>query len=80
MEGNLYNFYYKMGLHLRNSPYVNTLNMCEEKCKTLNPSKYKKNPFASTMKKNIFQKVQNSISNFGIKETIKIIIKKLRRR
>lgn len=80
MEGSLYNFYYKMALHLQDSPYINTLNMCIEKCKTLNSKKYEKNAISIKHKKTLIQKLQYSISNFGLIETIKIVIKKILRR
>ena len=80
MEGNLYNFYFKMASHLQDSPYINTLNMCIDKCKSLNFKKYKRTPISLRCEKSIIQKLKYSILNFGIMGTIKIILKRILKR
>ena len=80
LEGSVYNYYYKMALHLKNSPYRNTLKMCIDKCKKIDIEKYEKRPINDNLEKNLVEKVIYCLDNYGIILTIKIIIKKLVKR
>lgn len=79
LEGSLYNYYYKMALHLRYSPYKETMQYCINKCKEINNRKYNKHPI-TTENTNYFSKVIYCIKEYGIIETFKIIVKKILRR
>lgn len=80
LEGSVYNYYYKMALHLKNSPYRETLKMCIDKCKKIDIKKYEKRPINDNLEKNLVEKVIYCLDNYGIILTIKIIIKKLVKR
>lgn len=80
IEGSVYNFYYKMAIHLKNSPYQKTLKMCVDKCKKIDLKKYEKRPIDNTKEKNVFEKVVYCLDNYGLVATIKIIIKKIIKR
>lgn len=80
LEGSVYNYYYKMALHLKNSPYRETLKMCIDKCKNIDIKKYEKKPINDNLEKNLVEKVIYCLDNYGIISTIKIIIKKLVKR
>lgn len=80
IEGSVYNFYYKMAIHLKNSPYQKTLKMCVDKCKKIDLKKYEKRPIDNTKEKNVFEKVVYCLDNYGLVATIKIIIKKVIKR
>lgn len=79
LEGSLYNYYYKMALHLRYSPYKETTQYCINKCKEINAKKYNKQPI-TTEHTNYLSKVIYCIREYGIIETTKNIIKKILRR
>ena len=79
LEGSLYNYYYKMALHLRFSPYKETIEYCINKCKEINNKKYNKCPITIKSDGNL-NKVIYCIKEYGLIETIKIVIKKILRR
>ncbi len=80
LEGSVYNFYYKMAIHLKTSPYQKTLEMCIDKCKKIDLQKYEKRPINNTTDKNVLEKVIYCLDNYGLVATIKIIIKKIIKR
>lgn len=80
LEGSIYNYYYEMALHLMQSPYTETFNMCIEKCKGINLKKYNKHPISLNNTKTIIQKVKYCLKNYGLMNTIKIIFRKLLKR
>lgn len=80
LEGSVYNFYYKMAIHLKTSPYQKTLEMCIDKCKKINPKKYKKRPVDFTKKRSLLEKITYCLDNYGLAATIKIIIKNIIKR
>ncbi len=79
LEGSLYNFYYKMAIHLKDAPYAKTLNMCIKKCQEINPKKYSYKPIKGEKKKTLYEKIVYCIDNYGYIYTIKVIIKKILR-
>lgn len=80
LEGSIYNYYYKMALHLKNSPYRNTLKMCIDKCKKIDIKKYEKRPINDNKERKLLEKVIYCLDNYGVISTIKIIVKKLVKR
>lgn len=80
LEGSVYNYYYKMALHLKNSPYRETLKMCIDKCKNIDIKKYEKKPINDNKERKLLEKVIYCLDNYGVISTIKIIIKKLVKR
>ena len=80
LEGSIYNYYYEMALHLMHSPYTETFNMCIDKCKNINLKKYNRHSISLNNKKSIIQKVKYCLKNYGLMNTIKIILRKLLKR
>ena len=80
LEGSIFNYYYKMALHLKNSMYTETFNKCIEKCKEINETKYNRKSLDRDINKNIYQKIIYCINMYGYKETMKLCLKKIFKR
>ena len=80
LEGSIFNYYYKMALHLKNSMYQQTFNKCIKKCKEIDETKYNRKSLDKNVNRTIYQKIIFCINMYGYKETIKLCIKKIFKR
>ncbi len=77
LEGSIFNYYYRMALHLKQSVYKNTYEYCLKKCEEIDTHKTQKLLAKESKGKNLFEKVAYSLKHNGFKETVKIIFKKI---